>query len=751
MSFNKLSLIRGALLVTSALAWNACYADWAQSSYPLNARPLPANSEQQAQNPPAFSWSRHSTLPATYVLEITGPLAGQVTTVTVDKNWYLPTKAMALGSYSWRVRPGGTSTDWSTPRTFILNSSSAVFEVPDSSVLRTNIINRARPRAMPNGMPIRSSWSAGMVAERGNALTRLQNAVLATVTSEPPVSDSLWPLVTSSTLVTADTNAQWTNIRTHVNIVRRQLESAALIYRLTGDRTYLTEAITRGDQLASLSPSGPTSYAQFDTMTLPIAASLAKGVDFLYADLDATRRAAWLNNAAARATDVYNDLSRQNGWLDQMPFDEHGGSNLGYLALVATLSLGDVPAAATWFDFSFRNYINYVFHWSGAEGGYANGTAYGQYAIDASLQVWQPMSTASGLNMFNKPWTMGFLKMFMYFTPPGSQVHAFGDSNESKPDLRFMKALASRIPTPQALWYYKNITGDEDPLTQLQIQYPLPVLTVATAVAPSNSIYIPSIGWAAFHSNIADPLRTSLYFKASPYGSFNHSHGDQNAFTLSKGARRLLIGTGWYDWYNSPMWSGWYRQTKSKNALTYDGGLGQNTTGYSDPMLFNGQIVGYSTTNSNYDYVEGDATAAFAGALTSNRRQLWYFRAQDAFVVRDKVTAPAAHVFEWNLHAPVPITVNAATGEAQVVNVDQSVCVRPIPNNSGQTYAAVTGPAPQPGTTEYHGVYKKTSSQLSAEFLMLLDVGCKHPTVTVVNTASGRSLTVGGVTISLPQ
>ncbi|GJJ04893.1 oligo alginate lyase [Duganella rhizosphaerae] len=746
MTFTIARIARLAVLISASVAWGTCHADWAQSTDPLATRPLPANLEVQAQNPPAFSWSRHPTNPASYVLEVTGPTAANVSTLTVPKNWYLPSKAMTVGTYSWRVRPALTQ-EWSTPRSFVLNGTSTVFEVPDSSVLRATILSRPRPRALPSGIPVRSLWPAGMVTERGGALTRLMADVQRVTLSEPPVKDSMWPLVTTK-VVTADVNAQWASIRTHVNIVRRQVEAASLVYRLTGDPVYLKEALLRGDQLAALSPSGPTSYAQFDIITLPIAGSLLKAADFLAADLDATRRAAWMKSVAQRGADVYADLSSRNGWLDQTPFDEHGGSNFGYLAMVATLALGDVPAAVDWFDFSFRNYVNYIYHWSGPEGGYANGTAYGQYAIDAALQVWQPMSTASGLNIFDKPWAKGFLQFFMHFTPPGTPSHTFGDGNEDVPDLRYMKALASRMKSPQAAWYYKNITGDEDPLTQLQLAYPMPVLAVSTATPPPNSGLYPSIGWAAIHSDIADRGRTSLYFKSSPYGSFNHSHGDQNGFTLNRGGRKLLIGTGWYDWYNSPMWTDWYRATKSKNAVTFDGGQGQRTEGYSDPMVRNGKVVGFSSSTT-MDFVEGDATPAFAGALTKARRQIWYLRSQDAFVVYDKLASATARTFEWNLHAPVPMVVDAVTGEAKIVNVDQSVCVTPIPNSADQKYKAIVGPAPKPGTTEYHGAYVKTAALTSAEFIMLLDVGCKHPVVSLTSTGGTRVLKVGAQSITL--
>ena len=108
--------------------------------------------------------------------------------------------------------------------------------------------------------------------------------------------------------------------------------------------------------------------------------------------------------------------------------------------------------------------------------------------------------------------------------------------------------------SPRAAWYVKNLGGTEDTLSLLQAPYPLPVAGTSYLSPPSNSAYYPSIGWAAMHSDLGSPGRTSVFFKSSPYGSFNHSHGDQNGFLLSVAGQPLMIKAGWYDWYGSPNW-----------------------------------------------------------------------------------------------------------------------------------------------------------------------------------------------------
>src|SRR5665647_164894 len=97
----------------------------------------------------------------------------------------------------------------------------------------------------------------------------------------------------------------------------------------------------------------------------------------------------------------------------------------------------------------------------------------------------------------------------------------FGDDAESKPVPWLLKAFASRVRTPVAKWYVRNLIGEEDAFLKLQAPYPMPVDEVPTWQPPASAGWIRSIGWVAMHSDIADRGRTSVYFKSSGYGSYN--------------------------------------------------------------------------------------------------------------------------------------------------------------------------------------------------------------------------------------
>jgi hypothetical protein len=264
---------------------------------------------------------------------------------------------------------------------------------------------------------------------------------------------------------------------------------------------------------------------------------------------------------------------------------------------------------------------------------------------------------------------------------------------------------------------------------------------------PANSAYYPSTGWVAMHSDIGSTGRTSVYFKSSPYGSFNHEHGDQNGLLLSVAGQPLLVKAGWYDWYGSPYWTDWYHQTRSTNSVTFDGGKGQNVDGYREQLQHNGKITGFAA-QATYDYAEGDATPAYAGALTMAKRQIWYLHGQNAVLVRDKLSASVPHTYEFNVHAPVAMTVENPSSVV-IAAGGQSVCLRDL--NGNAPFAKWAGAAPKAGVTEDHGAfYLKNDGKSTAEFLVLLDVGCKRPAVKVTTSGTTRSVTVGAQTVALP-
>ena len=215
---------------------------------------------------------------------------------------------------------------------------------------------------------------------------------------------------------------------------------------------------------------------------------------------------------------------------------------------------------------------------------------------------------------------------------------------------------------------------------------------------------------------------------------------------LTKANVPLLIETGWYDYWGSPLAKTWYRQTRAHNAITFDNGLGQVIDGFAEPLRANGKITAFSTS-ADVDYAEGDATSAYGGRLTLALRRIWYLRSDDLIVIQDKLSSATPRTLEWNFHAAAPITGNRS-GAVRIDNRGQSVCLQPL-LAEGMHFAARPAPEPKQGAFEAHAAFITNTPVMARVFLTVLDVGCKQTAVRL--SADAKTLRAGSQTITLPD
>jgi hypothetical protein len=605
-------------------------------------------------------------------------------------------------------------------------------------VLKRRVLEHARPRSLQVVNGGAEAWSALAAAQRPAALTQLEEQVRKAM-QLPSVSDADFPVDIAGRI-------DWTKLAqirkayTQITRVGQQAESAALLFRLTRDNTYLNEARRRAAELAALDPEGVTAHSKDDQTSRRIGLSLAIVTDQLSDTLSPAMSTVWWNAVGLRAAAIYADLAKNGGHLAQFPYQSHAGVNLGYLAALATLSLGEQPGAVQWFDFAVRQHFHHVWPYSGSEGGYANGTAYAMYVIHDALRIWPVLHNATGVDLFAKPWSEGMVNYFAWFVPPGTPTQMFGSDAESRPVPWLLKAFASRVATPAAKWYANNLIGEVDALMLLQAPYPLPLELVPTALPPPSAAWIRSIGWVAMHSSLADRGRTSVYFKSSPFGAYEHSHADQNSFVINSAGRALLTDSGIYDWYGSAHFTGWYRRTEAHNAVTFDGGQGQFSRDSAEGSFAAvGKVLSATLTPPLYR-VEGDATPAYTGALSKAIRTLWYAPDQGWVVVRDRLASPQPRRFELNLHALAPFRENSSG--YRVTNDGVSACIDVLSPQQLTQGIVTTGypvkpDGPKPASS--HSLRLSTKLAVSStELWLAIRVGCDGNALTLSALAGGQ-------------
>ena len=536
------------------------------------------------------------------------------------------------------------------------------------------------------------------------------------------------------------------------NEARRTL-NAAFAWVATTQEEYFVDALRRALNLASWNPRGLSSYANADEASRAIAWALTLAYDWLYPRLDATQKRRLLATLRIRVNDMYSDIIGNRARVAIHPYDSHGNHTLTYLAAMSVLLAGDVPEAQNWLRDALPLAVHWTSPWGGEDGGFGNGSAYATWVTGDSLVPWSVLRWTVGVDLAQKAWVRNYATFLAYVIPPGTPAGVFGDGAEAaltEAWARFGKAYTRFAPSPLGRWYASQIAGEDPTRLELLLAPPADLGPAPFPAGTSAAVAFPSIGWAALHSDLSDRSRTSVYFKSSYFGSFNHSHADQNSFVVNAGGKPLAIDSGYYDGYKTPHWWQWYKQTRAHNAITFDGGHGQivfeenNKHGPGAITLFEHQ--------SGYDIVTGDATPAYGGALKKAERSLVYLR-PNLILVYDRLASDIPRQWEWNIHALNSMEVS---GDRRIIvrNANSTLCIE-ILGGPRVVFAQTDRflAAPQGGNmrAQWHGAFVSKERSSSAEFVALMRVGCTAEPVTVTRAPSGWLLKLAGKTVSFEE
>jgi len=793
------SVVVGLLLVTSGLPL-AAYAqtcvpnpnfDWmatilldARSAlyYPGAAGVRPGDCQRVEQSPPDFSWP-HLSGAAQYQVTLTYP-DSHTRTLSARQNWINWDEVLPGGDYSWTVQsldPDGNPVGAaSLPRRFTVSVHAVPFVVP-----RTNkVIDELRDESHPRGLPPRATL-ATMASQRNAALDALRRQVDGNLNETLPSAGSQ-----------GDGYA-------YGDKALRSL----MAYAYDRKTSFREDAGNRVLNLASWDPRGPTAIDDQETRFIAWVVTL--GYDWLGSALSDSQKSRILSMLSTRIGDLYGWVVGAHGWpvdsafvplpLWQQPRDSHRQVAAGMVAVMSTLLVGDLRAAQTWLKDLLPLAVNMTSPWGGEEGGYANGTAYSLWDVGGLLSAWYALRWATCedrrtcIDLAQKAWVRNYGRFLAYFAPPtarttdlgaptnisdpGTPIGLFGDGFEEaqlfEQRARYGKGYINFAPSALGCWYASKLVG-EDPT---RIEYLMsPPYTCAAATFPSgtsNSLYLPSTGWVAMHSDLADLTRVSVYFKSSPapFGAYNHQSADQNAFVVNAGGERLAIESGYYgdrDGYDTHHWQWWVKRTKSKNAVTFDGGRGQIAyehlpTPFQLTNFHYGSITQQQSA-ADYDIVTGDATDAYNGALTKAVRSLVYLRPAN-LLVYENLASGTPRTWEWNIHALDPITVIDGNSRIQITRGTQSLCVDALYGPGGtfmpinaQGYSSwgtaddgLTSAAPlEPNAPlQYHGKFASEQPSMAVEFIALLRVGCAPTAASASNTNGVWSVLVGDRTVTI--
>ena len=687
----------------------------------------PADGAAVQQSPPDLTWPWVAGA-VRYLVELKGP-DGQWRKATTKRNSLSWPEPLPPGDYEWKVSPaGGTAT-----RRFTVTRDALPFVVPPEAELLMRTSQAKHPR-----FQIRRP--AGPPPTELSALSDRVFKGLGRPIEEVSEFDEASRVVDRAQFKKEQRKAKRDGQR-----AAQQLVEVGLAWQLTGDARFAAEAHKRLLQVASWDPQGTSGIGGVHSVARDLVWGMAFLYDLLYANLSPSEREQVRGSILARAEGIKHEFL-DDARMERQPRNSHGWTAWGAAAAAVTLVAGDDKKADSLFLELVPGFITSIAPWGGEDGGFANGTAYGQYDVASLMLPFDIISQATGVDLYRKAWLRNVPRFFVYFLPPGAPAAPFGDAAEIQRAGSVawtMRALSQRVPEPLIRWAAAMRPDAGRAPMSLMLAAQSEPLAMAPFPSVPNAIVLHDIGWAAMHSDLADLQRTSVYFKSSPYGSHNHSHADQNAFVVHSGGVPLLVSSGYYDFYGSQHVKDWYWTTRAHNAITFDGGRGQPTKRLDAA----GRIVAEAHA-ADHDVVVGDATQAYDGQLSQALRSLVYLR-PGVVLVHDVLSSAQPRRWEWNFHA-----LDRMQGDAHSVRIEhggQSLCLDVLQGPDGRfEQTSSFGAEPQATgkggdfAAQWHGAFVAVERSARTEYIVAMRVGCKGPLPQLQRDGTGWLVSVPG-------
>lgn len=760
-------------------------ADWLSLMPAHQRRILPDDCSSSGTGTLLFSWGspgdRNTARPFGFGLRSKGG-AQILSRSDLDTPRLILEKGLSPGEYEWAVsytntRGATVSTQWrrfsvQSPMGMALSAAtadtgSASNAIPDGQALSYAVMGKARPRLLPAG----SSFARILTASQGSDNLPVLNALRANARLALGQAVPVPPGGTAGTATLAAVQ-DVRQVRQTARTQREQIETLGLIGKLDNNSAMLSAARQRLLALANWAPTGVSSEANNDQANREIYLGLAMGLDLLWNELSSAER----SQITVPLRDRVLQANQALAYLDREPYDSHGVGNVRWITQTLLLAAG-LPGFPEAQGLLARNWDLSRFTlgiWGDKDGSFGNGIAYGWYAFLSAVPYVASVRSITGVDLYQLPYLRRAGEQLMAFTAPNhKQPSAFGDETETT-DLyanyasNYYRLHAQMTRDPVDAWYWQvnpsNLSQPKAPLIWQLLMLGVDGSTLPKPQPPAqHSWFFADAGLAAVHVNSALSARTSLFFRSSRFGAFNHSHADQNSLVYVSQGQPLLINAGYYPYYNSPHHRSVTRATRYKNALTFDGGFGQSESmlGAAKPsepfqsMDASGELL-RGEVRGGFTLLTGDATNAYRAVnpttgtwtpLLSNAvRSVVMDRVSGLVFVYDWATSTSPRRWELNYHSPNAFSADASTVKAS--NGGASVCLdRYGPASSfAQTMAWDVAPeVSQPA--QAHGRFTLLNPSTELAHLTVLRDSCRIQPVQVQQQGTRIQVTLGAQTM----
>lgn len=687
---------------------------------------------------------------------------------------------LPTGEYEWTVnyKYHSGAIIASSPRRFYVDASAVSLPI----ITPQNIVDAAKSASRPRGLPHNVTREAMLGNITSNAATEfnvLKEKVKAiqaqSIATEPPMK------LPSDFPKPADYSSWINSLNTIATNAASDLAYLGYISSLTNDAGIKAAGKARLMEMVKWdADNGTTSFKFQDQAARQVLLGLAKGYDYFHADLSTQERDQLITVIKNRTRQMASLITT----MHVKKLNSHGVTDVGFMVNVLLLLAGDsnFPDAETYLRDAYNTFLMSSTAFGGDDGAFQNGNGYGWY-VATLLETLVTIKSVTDIDLSSLPYYAKYPDYLMAFTAPLSRelMLPFGDEHAfnyfyTEYSFNTLQPYALFTQNANHQWYFQNHVQKATPKIR-PITYFNLVGMGTSPKAPSapekNNWFFPDAGLASLTSDFTNPYRSSIAFRSSKWGAYNHSYADQNSFTLVSNGKDMLISSGYYFSYGSAHHKQ-TRATRSHNALTFDGGIGQSEAAYDltpvkptnpvDTTDSSGEMINGGEANG-IAIVTGDAAKAYrrqapgpvnwVPLLNNAIRSIAYFREEKISIIYDWATSSTPRKWELNFHALKPFDLSTS-GMAKVVNGNSSICIyhQNFPSSMATTDQFEV-PADPPGKVvapnQFH--MRSTANQTSTELstITIIKENCSATPVNIAINGSNAVVSIGSKGVEFNQ
>ncbi|MBN1809440.1 MAG: DUF4962 domain-containing protein [Planctomycetes bacterium] len=580
----------------------------------------------------------------------------------VEPVW-LPEEAFALGEYWWKWSCGGCESEVFH---FEITQDSVVVEVPPvEQWLKALPQEHPRIYIKPDEVEAFRERGRGPASALWSDLKTVADKLL-----EEPHEIEEPPYLADRARFYEKYFTVWHQVLASSRRFVNDAETLALAYLVSGDAVYARAACRRMASISRWDPDGSSHIDHNDEAHMSVIWHGPMTCDWVWEHFTDEELETVIRQFRRRGEINYEHMHNK-GSYGVTRFDSHAGREIVFLAMIAFVFGEHIHEAHEWLEWLRPVLCGIWPIWAGDDGAWSEGPLYGQAYIGIMTYFASALKKLTGIDLYKRPFWRNHAHWRRYCQPFYAEWYGFGDCGvASAGSKRGTANLVELINVEtgaaendsyitalrETAWKMDGGKGFDGRATDALLHIRSDGAERRARCEDKGMLKIyPGAGWAAIRTDVDNPARDIAFiFRSCPYGSFSHSHADNNDFILHVGGKVLAMPSGYYDGYGSAHHSSWVWHTKSHNCLTVSGAgqrmrsresLGRIENAYEDDRL---------------TYMAGNADKSYEHIAQRCRRHVCFLKKHKVFFLVDEYIGRYGLVggLEWNIHSLGEFNVN---------------------------------------------------------------------------------------------